>query len=103
MISHNFIVQKLGNIPALGLIKQWLRAGYVEEEIFNATNYGVQQGGVISPLLANVALDGLEKLLGNQFGFVRYADDFVVTAKAKKIFSKSDQSLKNGLQSGDWH
>lgn len=84
MISHDFIIRKLGNIPSIGLIRKWLQAGYVEEEIFNATKYGVQQGGVISPVLANVALDGMEALLGKNFGFVRYADDFVVTAKSKE-------------------
>lgn len=97
MISHNFIVQKLGSIPAIDLIKRWLKAGFVEQEIFNATKYGVQQGGVISPVLANVALDGLEKLLGNKFGFVRYADDFVVTAKSKEELLKVQPTIERWL------
>lgn len=83
-ISHDFILQRLGNIPARGLIKQWLKAGYVEAEVFHDTADGVQQGGVISPVLANVALDGMEQLLGGKVGFIRYADDFVVTAPSRE-------------------
>lgn len=83
-ISHDFILQRLGNIPARGLIKQWLKAGYVEAELFHDTTSGVQQGGVISPVLANVALDGIQELIGSKVGFIRYADDFVVTARTKE-------------------
>jgi RNA-directed DNA polymerase len=83
-ISHDFILKRLGNIPGRELIKQWLKAGYVEAEIFHATTGGVQQGGVISPLIANIALDGLEKLLAGKAGYIRYADDLVVTAKSKE-------------------
>ncbi len=83
-INQNFILDRLGKIPARELIKQWLKAGYVEAEIFHATTAGVQQGGVISPLIANVALDGLELLLAGSAGYIRYADDLVVTAKSKK-------------------
>lgn len=83
-IDHDFIINKLGNIPGKSLIKEWLKAGYVEAEIIHATKSGVQQGGVISPLLANVALDGLQQLIGNKYGFIRYADDFVITARSKE-------------------
>jgi RNA-directed DNA polymerase len=83
-ISHDFILQRLGSIPARGLLKKWLQAGYVEAEMFHATARGVPQGGVISPLLANIAMDGMQALLGRKFGFIRYADDFVVTAKSRE-------------------
>ncbi len=83
-ISHSFILEKLGEIPGKALIKQWLKAGYVEAEINHATDAGVQQGGVISPVIANVALDGIQELLGSKFGFVRYTDDFVVTGRSKE-------------------
>lgn len=83
-ISHDLILQTIGNTPGRALIKQWLKAGYVEDEIFNATTSGVPQGGVISPLLANIALDGMEQLCRGKFGFVRYADDFVITASRKE-------------------
>ena len=57
--------QAIGNFPARELIKQWLKAGYVEEEMLHPTNAGVPQGGVISPLLLNVALHGMEQALGS--------------------------------------
>jgi RNA-directed DNA polymerase len=83
-ISHSFILDKIGKCPGRELIKQWLKAGYVEAEVFHATINGVPQGGVISPLLANIALDGMQSLLGGKMGFIRYADDFVVTARTKE-------------------
>lgn len=83
-MSQKFILTKLGAIPGRELIKKWLKAGYVEADIFHATKYGVQQGGVISPVLANVALDGLEKLLKGKYGYIRYADDFVITGRSKE-------------------
>lgn len=83
-ISHSFILDRIGLIPGRELIKRWLRAGYVEKEFFHATTTGVQQGGVISPVIANIALDGLEELLGSTYGFIRYADDFVATARSKE-------------------
>ncbi len=49
-ISHTFILFKLRYFPARELIKQWLKAGYVEAEVFHDTADGVQQGGVISPV-----------------------------------------------------
>lgn len=83
-IDHTFVLKRLGNVPGRELIKQWLKAGYVDAEIFNATTAGVQQGGVISPLIANIALDGLEKVLSGKAGYIRYADDLVVTAKSRE-------------------
>ena len=47
-ISHDFILKAIGNTPGRELIKQWLKAGYVEDEIFNATEGGVPQGGVLT-------------------------------------------------------
>jgi len=83
-ISQSFVLNKLGSIPARGLIKAWLEAGYVEEEVFNRTEHGTQQGGIVSPCLANVALDGMQEILPSNYGFVRYADDWVVTARTKE-------------------
>lgn len=88
-ISHQYILDAIGELPGRNLIHQWLKAGYVESEILHPTTSGTPQGGVISPLLANIALDGIERLLkrGNpkstQYGFVRYCDDFVVTARSE--------------------
>lgn len=73
------------------VLKQWLKAGFIEENIFSDTIEGTPQGGIASPTLANIALDGLEKTIndlsekGNTIRFVRYADDFICTAKSKEI------------------
>src|SRR5215472_16914705 len=63
-IGHAPLLQAIGNFPARELIKQWLKAGYVEAEMLHPTDTGVPQGGVISPLLLNVALHGMEQALG---------------------------------------
>ena len=108
-INHQFLIRTIGNIPGKELIKQWLKAGYVDKEIFQSTESGTPQGGIISPLLANIALDGIEALVKtykkirtntwfdksrgkyrkrnneyDKYGFIRYADDFLVTAENKK-------------------
>lgn len=71
-----------GNI--LNLIEKFLRAGVMENGVFKPTTVGTPQGGVISPLLANIVLNHLDWTL-HQRGcrFVRYADDFVVFARSK--------------------
>ncbi len=84
-------------------IRRWLKAGVVEFGRLSPTDTGTPQGGVISPLLANVALDGMEKMFGCEspdgrlrspahrrgldkgINLVRYADDFVVTAPTREI------------------
>lgn len=66
-----------GNI--LRLVKKFLRSGVMEDGVFKPTTIGTPQGGVISPLLANIVLNHLDWQLHQQgFRFVRYADDFVV-------------------------
>jgi group II intron reverse transcriptase/maturase len=71
-----------GNI--LGLVEQFLKAGVMEEGLFRPTPVGTPQGGVISPLLANIALNGLDwRLHGAGYRFVRYADDFVVLCRSE--------------------
>jgi RNA-directed DNA polymerase len=74
-ICHKFILSELKFFPARELLKQWLKAGYVESEVFHDTTAGVPQGGVVSPVIANIAFDGLQKLTARVGGFVRYADD----------------------------
>jgi RNA-directed DNA polymerase len=70
-----------GNI--LGLVERFLKAGVMEEGRFRPTTVGTPQGGGISPLLANIALNGLDWQLHDAgFRFVRYADDFVVLTKS---------------------
>jgi RNA-directed DNA polymerase len=71
-----------GNI--LCLIERFLRAGVMEEGVFKPTTIGTPQGGVISPLLANIVLNHLDWQLHKQgYRFVRYADDFVVVTQAR--------------------
>src|SRR5262249_55063431 len=93
-ISHAHILRRLGNFPARRLIQAWLKAGYLEHGRFFSTTEGTPQGAICSPLIANIALDGLAELLHKQFphpqtrtrayfGYVRYADDLVVTSPDK--------------------
>ena len=60
-------MQALGNFPARGLIKQWLEAAYMEDAMRHPTDTRVPQGGVISPLLLNVVLHGMEHALGSSY------------------------------------
>jgi RNA-directed DNA polymerase len=93
-IDHAYLLRTIGNFPARELVRQWLKAGYVDGKVFHPTEEGTPQGGVISPLLANIALHGMEKALGierNERGWtrsprivVRYADDFVVFCETQE-------------------
>ncbi len=81
-------MRKLNTYPALRrVIKAWLKAGAVDNGVFEETPSGTPQGGVASPLLANIALHGMETQVAQAFtyregkpNFVRYADDFVGAA-----------------------
>jgi group II intron reverse transcriptase/maturase len=85
-----------GNI--LNLIEKFLRSGVMEEGVFKPTTIGTPQGGVISPLLANIVLNHLDgQLEQHGFRFVRYADDFVVLcqthAQAEEALTLVTQAL----------
>lgn len=73
------------------ILREWLKAGFIEKDAFHNTESGAPQGGLASPTLANITLDGLEKTVSEAAGrndtvyFVRYADDFICTAKSKEI------------------
>ena len=69
----------------LRLLRQWLEAGVMEDGVFRETVAGTPQGGVISPLLANMYLDALDRALSERRigGLVRYADDFVILCRAR--------------------
>jgi RNA-directed DNA polymerase len=85
-ISHAALLEKLQSYPAMRrVIAAWLKAGALGAEGFEPTSRGTPQGGVISPLLANIALHGLETAIQHAYTskekhphVVRYADDFVV-------------------------
>ncbi len=91
-IDHSHLLAALGRFPARGLIERWLKAGVVEKGRFAPTEEGTPQGGVVSPLLLNVALHGMEQAAGVRYHtavsragttvsgspvVVRYADDLV--------------------------
>ena len=122
-ISHKYILLAIGQIPGRELIKQWLKAGYVESKMFHSTESGTPQGGIISPLLANIALDGLDNLLSQykkgktyqttrkktgrvekvkvksaKYGFIRYADDFIVTAQTREDIEAIIPVIKEWLK-----
>ena len=86
-IAHETIINLIGSVPYGELIKGWLKAGFIDKGQYNPTETGTPQGGVISPLLANIGLHGLEtfiKRVNPKLGIIRYADDFVVTSKDKE-------------------
>jgi group II intron reverse transcriptase/maturase len=85
-IPHKVIMRLLaqeiadGNI--LTIVEKFLKAGVIENGVFTPTTKGTPQGGVISPLFANIVLNQLDWILAkNHFAFVRYADDFVILSK----------------------
>ena len=87
-ISHEWLQQ---HVPMdKGILRKWLKSGYVERKTFHATEEGTPQGGIISPLLCNLTLDGLERQLNTRFkrrkvNMVRYADDFIVTGDSEAL------------------
>jgi len=92
-IGHDFLLAAIGECPGRELVKQWLKAGVMEDGVFHATEWGTPQGGVISPLLLNIALHGMEQALGVRHTtkgcagprmVVRYADDFVVFCRTQE-------------------
>ena len=105
-IAHESILSMIGNFPNRELIKGWLKAGFVFQGNLNPTELGTPQGGVISPLLANIGLHGLEnfiKTINSKFGVVRYADDFIVTAKDSETLETAQNLIqawmaKRGLE-----
>jgi RNA-directed DNA polymerase len=102
-ISHDWL---LANIPMdKRLLRQWLKAGFIEHTVFNATDEGVVQGGPISPVLANLTLDGLEKKLREKYprataqsyrakvNYIRWADDFVITGSSQELLETEVKPL----------
>jgi RNA-directed DNA polymerase len=87
-----------GNI--LDLIEKFLKAGVMEEGVFQPTRLGTPQGGVISPLLANIALNSLDwRLHERGYRFVRYADDFVVLCQTAAQVQEAHALVQQHLTS----
>src|SRR6266699_4060375 len=105
-ISHAWL---LTHIPMeKAMLKKWLKAGYMDRRVLYPTKEGTPQGGIISPVLANMTLDGLEKLLwetfphntkrggkyyNTQVNFIRYADDFIITGRSKELLEQEVKPL----------
>jgi RNA-directed DNA polymerase len=103
-ISHEWLMDA---IPIeRNILKKWLKAGFMEKQKLYVTKTGTPQGSIISPVLANMALDGMESVLYQQFGkkgtkkrkqsgvhLIRYADDFVITGKTKEILEEQVRAV----------
>jgi RNA-directed DNA polymerase len=98
-ISHDWLT---AHVPMdRAILQKWLKAGYMDKCVFHETAEGTPQGGIISPALANCALDGLERILQGKYpngtrlkslggklpsvNFIRYADDFIITSKSQEL------------------
>ena len=105
--SHDWM---LNSIPMdKAVLRGWLKAGYVEKRTLFATDEGTPQGGVISPALANMTLDGLDRVLQQTFPrkdlgqrrgkynpkvhLVRYADDFIITGTSEEVLKNEVRPL----------
>lgn len=113
-ISHQWIYD---NIPLPNkLLKQWLKSGFIKDDTLFPTESGTPQGGIISPLLANMVLDGIEAIVKSHakritktknkkiidykyhsFNFVRYADDFVVIGENPQLLRKLQRDIARFL------
>ena len=88
-IDHTWLLRHIPMDKAI--LRMWLKAGVMENHVFQRTDAGTPQGGVISPILANMALDGLQAEIERvapskgMVNFVRYADDFICTARNPRI------------------
>lgn len=104
-ISHQWMLQ---HIPMdATVLQKWLAAGYINNRTWFPTEAGTPQGGIISPTLANMVLDGLEMLLDQTFrkkrvegkvqlpkiNLIRYADDFIITGATKEVLENEVRPL----------
>jgi len=110
-IDHQALLRKLNTIPKFRrIIKKWLKAGVMENLELTKTEKGTPQGGVISPLLSNVALHGLEEKVKASFPkrdsrgrsinphVVRYADDFVILHQDLEVIEKCKEIVSKYLK-----
>ncbi len=114
-INHEALTKKLGTFPKLRrVIRAWLKAGVLDDGKVFPTSEGTPQGGVISPLLANIALHGLEAAVENAFPrtayvqsegryvpwrptLIRYADDFVVLHRDREAIEHAKKVVAEWL------
>ncbi len=125
-INHQYLLNNLECPHFRNIIKQWLKAGVLDNGVFDETDTGTPQGGVISPLLANIALHGMEtyikewlwnvkkyriqytrksgkrdnagkKRTTDEIAIVRYADDFVILHEDKEVIIEAKEAINNWL------
>ncbi len=98
-ISHDWLI---ANVPMeKSILRRWLKAGYMDRSTLHPTDEGTPQGGPLSPVLANLALDGLEELLSRRFPphhrhkvhMARYADDFIITGATPEVLTHEVRPL----------
>ncbi|NEO62671.1 MAG: group II intron reverse transcriptase/maturase [Moorea sp. SIO4G2] len=112
-INHDALLTKLNTYPSLRrLIKSWLKAGVMDNGTFSPTEEGTPQGGVISPLLANIALHGMEKAIWDYansirkkkthykrgLALIRYADDFVILHPDQRVVEECKEVINTWLK-----
>jgi RNA-directed DNA polymerase len=105
-INQEELLRKLKTFPQMRhIIKNWLKAGVIDKHVFTPTETGTPQGGVISPLLANIALHGMEKAITEGMNtkqekpiLVRYADDFLILHSKKEEIEKTTQKITAWLK-----
>lgn len=94
------VAAEVADGKVLDLVERFLKAGVMEEGVFTPTTVGTPQGGVISPLLANIALNSLDWQLHDAgFRFVRYADDFVVLCRSEARVQEAHDLVQRHLTS----
>src|SRR5947207_2977451 len=106
-IDQQALLEKLHTYSAMRqALKGWLKAGVLEGEVFTPTEMGTPQGGVISPLLANIALHGMEEAIKEGYNksravekpkLIRYADDFVVIHSNKEAVEQAAKKIEHWL------
>src|SRR5487761_1043032 len=114
-IDHSHLLASLGTFPARELVEQWLKAGVVEQGRFTPTEEGTPQGGVVSPVLLNVALHGMEAAAGVRYQLtgvhagetrrdspvlIRYADDLLALCHTKAQAEQVKECLAGWLAPG---
>jgi group II intron reverse transcriptase/maturase len=102
-ISHKLIYDmvavEVADRKMLALLKKFLQAGVMEGTKIKQTRKGTPQGGVISPLLANIVLNHLDWTLHDHgFKFVRYADDFAVVCRSKQEAEKALELIRRVIE-----
>ncbi len=102
-VNHDLLMTQLGlkvkDKWLLKLIKRYLRAGVIDNQLFRESREGVPQGGPLSPLLANIMLDPLDKELEKRgHKFARYADDFTILVKSQRAGERVLRSISRFLQ-----